>query len=142
MASSIFERLAAIWSRRSLLGLAALAALAAGVSVATAAGAGKFTTSALEAAQKAGKPILVEISAPWCPTCKAQKPILSELAGRAKFKDLVRLDVDFDSQKDAVRSLKAQSQSTLIVFKGTTEVGRSVGDTDAASIEALLSKAL
>lgn len=67
---------------------------------------------------------------------------MGELAGKAKFKDLVRLDVDFDSQKDAVRSLKAQSQSTLIVFKGTTEVGRSVGDTNAASIEALLSKAL
>jgi len=142
MTSHILDRLPAALSRRSLLGLAAFATLAAGLSLAAAAGTGKFTASALVTAQKAGKPILVEISAPWCPTCKAQKPILGALAGKAKFKDLVRLDVDFDSQKDAVRSLKAQSQSTLIVFKGATEVGRSVGDTNAASIEALLSKAL
>jgi thioredoxin 1 len=142
MTSRILECRPAALSRRSLLGLAAFAALAFGVPVAVMAGSAKFTASALEAAQKAGKPILVEISAPWCPTCKAQKPILSGLAAKPKFKDLVMLDVDFDSQKDVVRSLKAQSQSTLIVFKGATEVGRSVGDTNAASIEALLSKAL
>ncbi len=35
-----------------------------------------------------------------------------------------------------------QKQSTLIVFKGATEVGRSIGDTDKASIEALLAKGL
>jgi thioredoxin 1 len=35
-----------------------------------------------------------------------------------------------------------QKQSTLIVFKGTQETGRSTGDTNAASIEGLLAKAL
>jgi thioredoxin 1 len=38
--------------------------------------------------------------------------------------------------------LKATSQSTLIVYKGETEKGRTVGDTNAASIEALLDQAL
>jgi hypothetical protein len=33
-------------------------------------------------------------------------------------------------------------QSTLIVFKGKREAGRSAGDTNAASIEALLAKAI
>lgn len=55
MTSHILERLPAALSRRSLLGLAAFATLAAGLSVAAAAGAGKFTASALETAQKAGK---------------------------------------------------------------------------------------
>ena len=50
--------------------------------------------------------------------------------------------MDFDSQKDVVRQFKATTQSTLIVFKGATETGRSVGDTDAKSIAALLDKAL
>ena len=31
------------------------------------------------AAQNASNPILVEITASWCPTCKAQKPILNKL---------------------------------------------------------------
>jgi thioredoxin 1 len=38
--------------------------------------------------------------------------------------------------------LKATSQSTMIVYQGETEKGRSVGDTNPASIEALLDGAL
>ena len=102
----------------------------------------KFTPAALAEAQKAGKAVLVEISAPWCPTCKAQRPTLDRLLGSDKYKSFVTLDVDFDSQKADVAALKANSQSTLIVFKGTTEMGRSVGVTDPAAIEALLAKAL
>ena len=45
-------------------------------------------------------------------------------------------------RRDVVRAFGAQSQSTLIVFAGTEEVGRSVGVTDPASIETLLSQAL
>ncbi|KAB2910464.1 MAG: thioredoxin family protein [Hyphomicrobiaceae bacterium] len=128
-------------TRRTLLKAAACAACAAGLP-AVALGGGLFTQAAFEAAQKAGRPILVDISASWCSTCKAQKPILSALSKSETFKDFVMLEVDFDSQKDVVRALKARNQSTLIVFKGINEVGRSVGDTDPDSIEALLSKAL
>jgi thioredoxin len=101
-----------------------------------------FTPAGFEAAQKAGKPILVEITAPWCPTCRAQAPILNELCSEPRFKNLQVFAVDFDSQKDALLAVRAQRQSTLIVFKGATEVGRSVGDTSKASIEALLAKTL
>ena len=52
------------------------------------------------------------------------------------------LVVDFDTQKDDVRALKAQRQSTLITFKGAEEMARSVGDTDPATIEAMLKTAL
>jgi len=47
-----------------------------------------------------------------------------------------------DNQKDAVRNFGAQSQSTLIVFKGEKEISRSVGDTKSESIAALLGSAL
>ena len=143
MTSRILSCIPVLFSRRSLLAFAAITALAAGISLAGAANAEiPFTTAALGAAQNAGKPILVHITAPWCPTCRAQKPILSDLFKQDQFKAFVVLDVDFDSQKDAVRDLNAQSQSTLIVYKGKAEVGRSVGDTNAGSIEALLAKAL
>lgn len=101
-----------------------------------------FSQAAFDAAMKAGKPVLIDVSAPWCPTCKAQAPILSELAKQPRFKNLVVFNVDFDSQKDALRGLKAQQQSTLIVYKGGVETGRSVGDTNKASIEALLARAI
>ena len=124
-------------SRRTLLAGAAATTLL-GTLTAQAAERKPFDQKAFEAAQKAGRPILVEITAPWCPTCKAQKPILSDLTGLPKFKDLQVFEVDFDSQKDVVRSLKAQMQSTLIAFRGAKEVGRSVGDTNRDSIEHLL----
>jgi thioredoxin 1 len=101
-----------------------------------------FTTEAFHAAQEAGKPILIEIHASWCSTCAAQKPILSQLIGLPKYRDLSVLRVDFDSQKEEVRSLRARVQSTLIVFKGAKEVGRSVGDTKRDTIAALLDKAI
>jgi thioredoxin len=67
---------------------------------------------------------------------------LSKLEAAPKFKDMVVLNIDFDSQKDLLRKFNVRYQSTLIVFKGKQEMGRSTGDTDAASIEALLGKAI
>jgi thiol-disulfide isomerase/thioredoxin len=97
-----------------------------------------FEQSRFVAAQKEGRPILVDIRASWCPTCAAQKPILERLTAQPAFKNLIVFTVDFDAQKNLVRELHAQMQSTLIAFKGTTETARSVGDTEEPSIEKLL----
>lgn len=101
-----------------------------------------YSQGAFDAAQTAGRSILVEIHAPWCPTCKAQAPILSAIGKGDAYKGLVVFRVDFDSQKDAVQRFGARMQSTLITFKGGKETGRSVGDTNADSIAALLAKAI
>jgi thioredoxin 1 len=84
----------------------------------------------------------VHVTASWCPTCKAQKPIVGELINTSELKDMIVFDVDFDAQKNVVNMFRARMQSTLIVFKGGAEIGRSVGDTDLDSIKALLSKAV
>jgi len=99
-----------------------------------------FDAQAFEAAQAAGKPILVEVTAPWCPTCKAQAPILARLSSTPKFQDMMRFEIDFDTQKDLLRKFNVRMQSTLIAFKGKQEVARSTGDTNAGSIERLLDK--
>ena len=95
-----------------------------------------------EDAQTSGKPILVEVTAPWCPTCKAQAPILARLSSTPKFQDMVRFEIDFDTQKDLLRKFNVRMQSTLIAFKGKQEVARSTGDTNAGSIERLLDKSI
>ena len=128
-------------SRRSIL-IAAVAASAAALTPAFAAHPQPFDAKAFADAQKAGKPIFIAIHASWCPTCKAQTPILSELMADPKFKNLVYFVIDFDSQKDLVQRFGARMQSTLIAFKGDKEGGRSVGDTNRASIAALLNKVL
>ena len=123
-----------MFSRRSVL-FATVALATALVAPVYATETKVFDPASFDAAQKAGKPILVAIHASWCPTCKAQRPILSDLMAEPKV-------VDFDTQKDAVRFFGARMQSTLIAFKGTTETGRSVGETERSSIAALLNKAL
>jgi len=129
-------------NRRHLLGILTASAAVSIVSIASAMDKKPFDQAAFEAAQAAGKPILVEVSAPWCPTCKAQAPILSRLRSDPRFKELVSFDIDFDSQKDLLQKFNVRTQSTLIVFKGKQETGRSTGDTNAASIEALLGKSI
>ena len=128
-------------NRRLFIVALALSATLSATSIASAM-TKKFDQKAFEAAQAAGKPILVEVHAPWCSVCKAQAPILSKLKGETKFKDLVSFEIDFDSQKDLLRKFSVQTQSTLIVFKGKQEAGRSTGDSNASSIAALLGKAI
>lgn len=129
-------------TRRNVLGLVMVSVVFGLSSFAWAAGATPFDQSSFEAAQAVGKPILVEVTAPWCPTCKAQAPTLARLKSDSRFAGLVAFNVDFDTQKDLLAKFSVQKQSTLIVFKGNQEVGRSTGVTDAGAIESLLAKAI
>ena len=97
-----------------------------------------FDAADFAASQQQGARILIDISATWCPTCKAQKPIIEGIAERPENANLIIYDVDFDSMKDVVRGFGARLQSTLIAYLGNVETARSVGDTDPASIEALI----
>ncbi len=101
-----------------------------------------FDQASFDTLQKQKKPILVEIHADWCPTCKAQEPIIAELLKTPEFQSISALRVDFDKQKNIVKAFKAQYQSTLIVFRNGNEVGRSTGDTSKDGIAALLKKTL
>jgi thioredoxin-like negative regulator of GroEL len=127
-------------SRRSLIAAALLGSLAAAPALAS--GPQAYNAKAFAEAQKSGKPILIAVHASWCPTCHAQSPILNDLSNAPKFKNLIYFIVDYDRQKDVVRQLGVRTQSTLIVFKGDREQARSAGDTNKASIAALLDKTL
>jgi len=101
-----------------------------------------FTQPVFDRLQQQGASILVSIHADWCPTCRAQDPIIKKLLEKSDFKTVHALRVDFDQQKDIVKEFKAIKQSTLIVFKGGKEIDRSLGETDEQAIEVLLKKAL
>src|SRR5438128_2047608 len=107
--------------RHLLAGLAVAVAMAVSAPLA-ALDKAPFDAKAFEAAQAAGKPILLEVHASWCPICKAQTPILARLSSTPKFQDMVRFNIDFDTQKDLLRKFNVQKQSTLIAFKGKQEV--------------------
>ncbi|MDE2577357.1 MAG: thioredoxin family protein [Hyphomicrobiales bacterium] len=99
-----------------------------------------YDVNSFNAALKAGDPILVDVKASWCPTCKAQAPIVEKIAASPEYKTLKIYDVDFDTQKDALKKFGVRMQSTLIVFRNGVETGRSVGDTTDGGISALIAK--
>lgn len=99
-----------------------------------------FDAKSFARAQTAGKSILIDVTAPWCPTCRKQRPIVQQIGKERP--DLVIYEVDFDTSKDVLKRFRVQYQSTLIMFRGSKEVGRSTGDTDPDRIRALVAKGL
>jgi thiol-disulfide isomerase/thioredoxin len=128
-------------SRRAALSLIVFAAVS-GAAPGIAAEKRAFDWGTFDAAAEAGRPILIEVSAPWCPTCHRQKPIIAELLQQPEFADLIVLEIDFDTKKDILRKFGVRQQATLIAYKGRTEVGRAVGITKRASIFELAGRAL
>lgn len=102
----------------------------------------RFASANFAAAQEKGGPVVVHIDATWCPTCKAQKPILSKLLADPRFATFKAFSVDYDSEKPVMRELAAPDRSTILVFKGGKEVARGIGDTSEDKIAALMQKGL
>ncbi len=101
-----------------------------------------YDAKAFTDAQAAGKTILVQVHADWCPQCAAQRPIVGSLASTDRFKDMIIFNIDFDTQKPLLRTFNVQRQATMIMYKGAKETGRSVGATQAAPIAELLATGL
>jgi thioredoxin 1 len=101
-----------------------------------------FTQQAFDTLTAEGKPVVLDISATWCPTCKAQKPIIDGLMKQPAYKDVTLMTIDFDANKSLLKNFKVSMQSTLVAFKGSREVGRSVGDTTPDGIEGLIRKTI
>jgi thioredoxin 1 len=97
-----------------------------------------FSTAALNAAKQAGSPIVVAVHADWCPVCRAQAPIVAQLAADPANAKVVFFRLNFDSQRSERAALRAASQSILIGFKGQREVARTQGVTDAGKIGMLV----
>ena len=99
-----------------------------------------FSQQEFDKLTREGKPVVLDVSATWCPTCKQQKPIVDSLMKQPAYKDVTLMTIDFDAEKPTLKQFKVGMQSTLVAFKGQAEVGRSVGDTTPTGIEGLIKK--
>ncbi|MGB8529498.1 MAG: thioredoxin family protein [Rhodoplanes sp.] len=118
---------------RLLVGLAVVLSLGSAVNAAQ-----PYDEKSFNEAQAAGKTVLINVTAPWCPTCKKQEPVIRAIEKERP--NLVVYEVDFDSAKDLLQRLRVRAQSTLIVYKGPKEVVRSTAETDPGRLRALIAK--
>jgi len=118
------------------------AVLALVAATAVSAGEAPFTRAAFDKARAAGLPVVVDFQASWCPTCKAQKPLVDALLKEPARKRLTLFAADYDTESALKKELHVAQQSTFVVFKGGKEVGRSTGETRKDAIAALFDKAL
>ena len=123
--------------RHALAQLALMAALAAPAMAGEVRG---WDAAAFAAAQAAGDPVVIHVTAPWCPTCHAQTPVIAALAASADYPDLLVFEVDFDSQKNVLRGFGVRHQSTLIAYRGGREVARVVGVTDTGALASFVAE--
>ena len=87
------------------------------------------------------KPVVVDLYATWCGPCKLQAPILHEFA--EEMGDRVKvLKVDVDQAQEIAFDYQIMSIPTILVFKNSTLVEKSVGLTTKAGISDLVIKHL
>jgi thioredoxin 1 len=101
-----------------------------------------FDQAQFDAARAAGKPVAVVFHADWCPTCRAQAPVLKDLAESPDFKSLTVYVANFDTEKALKKALNVTQQSTIVVFKNGKEIARSTGDTQKSRLADLLQHAV
>lgn len=100
-----------------------------------------YDQASFDSALTEGRPVAVVFHADWCPTCRAQAPVLKQLMAEPDRKALTLFVADFDTELPLRKQLGVTRQSTIVVFNKGHEVARSTGDTQKEAIAALLSKA-
>ena len=131
---------------RLFLLFAAIGALIFGATQLTAqaepAGWQTYDAAKFAQAQSQGKTIVVDVYADWCPTCRAQNPILEELRTERQSSNVLFVKVNFDDEKAFLRQHRIPRQSTILVFKGKEEVARSIAETNRSRLRGVVLGAL
>lgn len=99
-----------------------------------------FTEALYQQAKAENRLVLIDVYAPWCPTCRRQHGVLNDYFAANPNSSIQVLQVDFDNQKDWVTYFKAPRQSTLALHRGDEQLWFSVAQTKQDVIFAELKK--
>ena len=103
-----------------------------------AAGLLPFDAVRFEEARQSGKPVVLQVTASWCGPWQRLRKVVGGLLENPEFEDLVI----FDANKDTLVKVKAHTVTTLVIYRDTSEILRSSGETRSDAVEALLRKGM
>ncbi|SHF54232.1 thioredoxin [Mariniphaga anaerophila] len=86
---------------------------------------------------QSGMPVLVDFFAEWCGPCKAQSPILAEVARELTGK-LKVIKIDVDKNAEVAGRFGIRSVPTLALFKNGQILWRQSGVADKANLMRIL----
>lgn len=84
---------------------------------------------------------LLDFKAPWCAPCRAQEPMMKELARRYEGRVEI-IEINIDEHRSLATQYRVQSIPCLIVFKSGQEIKRFVGLQSEAVIAQSLDQAI
>ena len=99
-----------------------------------------FTIEKFEQAKKNGETVVVTAWNKYCGTCKRQKVVLDQ--AEKDFKDVLFLYYNHPKMKDVAKYLKIDHRSTILVYKGSAEVSRTLGQVDKSVIYSNIEKGI
>ena len=99
-----------------------------------------FTIETFEEAKKNGETVVVTAWNKYCGTCKKQKVVLDQ--AEKDFKNVLFLYYSHPKMKNIAKYLKINHRSTILVYKGSAEVSRTLGQVDKSVIYSNIEKGI
>jgi thiol-disulfide isomerase/thioredoxin len=99
-----------------------------------------FTEEKFNTLQENNSPILIDVKASWCSTCKKQTAIIKEYFTENKESNITVLTVDYDEQQKWVKFFKAPRQSTLVTYIGNKKIDTTIAQSSKKVIFSQLMK--
>ena len=99
-----------------------------------------FSEEVFKNAIASGKTVVVNSYEVWCGTCSKQTKVLDQ--AEKEFKDIIFLSYEQSKNKDIAQKLGIKFWTTIVVYKGSDEVARIVGQTDKEVIYSAIQKGI
>lgn len=99
-----------------------------------------FSIETFNKAQNLGKTIVVNSYETWCGTCVAQIKILNQ--AEKEFKNVIFLSYEQGKNKDIAKKLDIKFRTTIVIYKGSNEIIRIIGQTDKETIYSAIKKGI
>ncbi len=91
-----------------------------------------YEEAKVQEAMAGGKPVLVEVFADWCPSCKKTHVALEKALDAVP--ELEAFGIDFDKDESLLKRYAVEEQGTMLLVKEGKEIARLAGETNADKI--------